>query len=114
MVSPFESRLSAMERERALQELSAHLVEGRLDAGEFDERCMRVGAARTRGQLADIFLDLPGYGGDVPNLTRSSAQLVVAAGMAVVALGLLLLTGSWWWLSIPLCAFVVLAVRRRG
>ena len=55
-------RMSDEERERAGAELAEHYAQGRLDATEHAERLDRVWAARTRGELAPIFRDLPGQG----------------------------------------------------
>jgi hypothetical protein len=55
-------RMSDEERERAGAELAEHYAQGRLDAAEHAERLDRVWAARTRGELAPIFRDLPGQG----------------------------------------------------
>jgi len=53
-------RLSDAERETASQALGEHFATGRLDADEHAERHERIWGARTRGEIAPIFADLPG------------------------------------------------------
>src|SRR5215212_8205132 len=56
-------RLSDAEREAAAADLGEHFAQGRLTADEHAERLEQVWAARTRGEVAPIFRDLPGpYG----------------------------------------------------
>lgn len=52
-------RVSDADRDGALAELSEHLQAGRLTAEEFDQRSGQALRARTGGQLADLFTDLP-------------------------------------------------------
>lgn len=52
-------RIGTAERERAQAQLGTHFSAGRLDVGEFEERSGLVAAARTRGELAPVFADLP-------------------------------------------------------
>ncbi|GAB4583438.1 DUF1707 SHOCT-like domain-containing protein [Nocardia sp. IFM 10818] len=54
-----EIRIGTAEREEAMQRLSEHFAAGRLSVAEFDERSAIVSAARTRGDLASVFADLP-------------------------------------------------------
>jgi Domain of unknown function (DUF1707) len=73
-------RMSDEERERAAAELAEHYVRGRLDSAEHAERLDRVWAARTRGELAPVFRDLPGEGyGRGPRLPRPPFGAPVAA-----------------------------------
>lgn len=53
-------RMSDAEREQAAAELGEHYAQGRLSVEEHSERLDRIWAARTRGELAPIFADLPG------------------------------------------------------
>lgn len=56
-------RMSDAEREAAAAELGEHYAQGRLSAEEHAERLDAAWAARTRGELAPLFRDLPGrYG----------------------------------------------------
>lgn len=52
-------RLSDAEREAVAADLGEHFAQGRLTADEHAERVGRVWAARTRGEIAPIFRDLP-------------------------------------------------------
>lgn len=52
-------RISDQTRESALSALGEHMTAGRLDIDEYGERSARVAAAKTRGELGEIFADLP-------------------------------------------------------
>ena len=52
-------RLSDAEREAAATDLGEHFAQGRLTADEHAERLELVWAAKTRGEVAPIFRDLP-------------------------------------------------------
>ena len=52
-------RISDADRESAVDLLSEHYALGRLTKDEFDERSDAVWSAKTRGELAPIFVDLP-------------------------------------------------------
>ncbi|MDO5031085.1 DUF1707 domain-containing protein [Corynebacterium sp.] len=52
-------RASDAERTAALDRLGVHFAEGLLDITEFEERTGKAAAARTRGELAQLFTDLP-------------------------------------------------------
>jgi hypothetical protein len=52
-------RLSDAEREAAAADLGEHFAEGRLTADEHADRLEQVWAAKTRGEVAPIFRDLP-------------------------------------------------------
>lgn len=56
---PAPQRIGDVERDQAAEYLRDHLVAGRLDQVEFDERLTRVLAARTAEQLQPPFDDLP-------------------------------------------------------
>jgi phage shock protein PspC (stress-responsive transcriptional regulator) len=55
-------RVSDAERNAVAEQLGAHYADGRLDQAEFDERISQTMAAKTRGDLAGIFDDLPDLG----------------------------------------------------
>ncbi|MFI5606265.1 DUF1707 domain-containing protein [Amycolatopsis sp. NPDC051903] len=63
-------RISDQERESALNALGEHMTAGRIDIDEYGERSARITAAKTRGELAELFADLPAphpsYGGAPP------------------------------------------------
>lgn len=52
-------RIGDTERESALAALGEHMSAGRLDIDEYGDRTAKVATARTRGELADLFTDLP-------------------------------------------------------
>ena len=52
-------RLSDAEREAAAADLGEHFAQGRLTADEHAERLDQIWGARTRGEIAPIFRDLP-------------------------------------------------------
>jgi hypothetical protein len=55
-------RVSDAERNAVAEQLGAHYADGRLDQAEFDERISRTMSAKTRGDLAGLFDDLPDLG----------------------------------------------------
>ncbi|MGH3359241.1 MAG: DUF1707 SHOCT-like domain-containing protein [Nocardioidaceae bacterium] len=52
-------RIGDAERNAAVTALGEHFAAGRLDKEEFDERTATAWAARTSGDLAPLFVDLP-------------------------------------------------------
>lgn len=58
-VQPSQIRIGDTERESALSALSEHMSAGRLDIDEYGDRTARVAAAKTRGELLELFTDLP-------------------------------------------------------
>ncbi|MDQ7803826.1 DUF1707 domain-containing protein [Amycolatopsis sp. A133] len=52
-------RISDQNRESALSALGEHMTAGRIDINEYGERSARITAAKTRGELGEIFADLP-------------------------------------------------------
>jgi Domain of unknown function (DUF1707) len=52
-------RIGDPEREEAMRVLGEHLSVGRLDIDEYGERTTRASAAKTRGELIQLFADLP-------------------------------------------------------
>jgi hypothetical protein len=55
-------RVSDAERNAVADLLGQHYADGRLDQAEFDDRVSRTMAAKTRGDLAGLFDDLPEAG----------------------------------------------------
>jgi hypothetical protein len=55
-------RVSDADRNAVAEQLGAHYADGRLDQAEFDDRISRTMAAKTRGDLAGLFDDLPDTG----------------------------------------------------
>jgi hypothetical protein len=56
---PPTERVADADRERAIEQLREHMLAGRLTAEEFDERLGLAHAARTRGDLDAVMVDLP-------------------------------------------------------
>ena len=54
-----EIRISDTERETAINALGEHMSSGRLDITEYGDRSAKATAARTRGELVELFADLP-------------------------------------------------------
>ena len=52
-------RLSDAERDAAAADLGEHFAQGRLTADEHGERLEQIWSAKTRGEIAPIFRDLP-------------------------------------------------------
>jgi hypothetical protein len=52
-------RISDQERESALSALGDHMTAGRIDIDEYGDRSARITAAKTRGELGELFADLP-------------------------------------------------------
>ncbi|GAB3463881.1 DUF1707 SHOCT-like domain-containing protein [Actinophytocola sediminis] len=52
-------RVSDSEREDALGKLGEHMTDGRLDINEYGDRTAKVAAAKTRGEILELFDDLP-------------------------------------------------------
>jgi hypothetical protein len=52
-------RISDQTRESALTALGEHMTAGRIDIDEYGERSALITAAKTRGELGEIFDDLP-------------------------------------------------------
>jgi hypothetical protein len=105
-------RIGTAEREQAMQRLSDHFAAGRLSVAEFDERSGVVAGAVTRGDLAQVFTDLPEPVVATPAAAAAPAVrqpgsrpsvMVPAIGVAVVlALVLFFATHLWFWfLLIP-------------
>jgi hypothetical protein len=131
-------RTSDTERDEAVTALGVHLSTGRLDMDEYEERCGRAAAARTRGDLEALFTDLPAPHPDLSSATpvqlvQRTGQLVgpprkhgkdlvetpaskafeVVAGMAFIvglpaAILLTIFLGQWW-LFIPVGVVLMVA-----
>lgn len=116
-------RISDQDRESALSALGEHMSVGRIDIDEFGERSARVTAAKTRGELSEVFLDLPephprfdepkaavvANADEQPpppwaNLSR--AQRVMSALMPIIfiaSIALIITTGvTWWFILVPI------------
>jgi Domain of unknown function (DUF1707) len=84
-------RVSDADRDRAIAELSEHFQAGRLTAEELEDRTGRALQARTAGELAGLFTDLPrrpaAVTGTAPAPARSGSfrPAGVPAPIAIVA-----------------------------
>jgi len=58
-IEPSELRISDTEREQAVRMLGEHMSDGRLNVDEYGERSAKATAAKTRGELIELFTDLP-------------------------------------------------------
>ncbi|KQB86346.1 DUF1707 SHOCT-like domain-containing protein [Corynebacterium lowii] len=75
MANPAENiRVGDKERSEALDALGEHFVRGFIDAAEFEERTGQAAAARTQGELAVLFSDLPELEAEETASGESSAQ----------------------------------------
>lgn len=119
---PQDLRLSDTERDAAVRALGEHMSTGRLDIDEYGERSAKVTAAKTRGDLDELFDDLPEPhprfgqaaatapeppapepqapdGPRTPVPQRASAALLPLAGILGVVL--FFTVGGWWWFLLP-------------
>ncbi|MFG1781959.1 DUF1707 domain-containing protein [Rhodococcus oryzae] len=103
-----EIRIGTAEREQALAQLSDHFSDGRLTVTEFDERSAVIAAATTRGQLEQVFADLPAAVPGSPTPAEPARRFQpdwsgrVMAVIPIAALILFFVTGSWlWFLAVP-------------
>ncbi len=114
---PAAMRASDADRDAVAADLSEHFQAGRLTAAELDERMGRALSARTWGELRELSVDLPAAGSArqlpaagsagarrLPSSVRVAQPLLTAlAGLAVIALVLVLAHAGWGmiWLLVP-------------
>ena len=123
-------RIGTTEREQAVRALAEHLTEGRLDITEYDQRCALAASAKTRGELAAIFDDLPdpnpmllNQAAPVPVAvpahpliekeprSRTTVVVVVVVLTAIAAIvTVTAILGEWWALIPALLIVAVLAM----
>lgn len=70
-----EIRVGDAERSVALDRLGTLFADGYLDVGEFEERTGQAAVARTRGELASLFYDLPEDSSAAEKRSPSDAEL---------------------------------------
>ncbi len=104
-----------------VEALSKHFAEGRLDQAEFDERSQRAMAAKTRGDLAGLFDDLPPVvpesGTRAETGRRRRGGLVLAMVIALIFLAAFSSAAWAWhfpWLLFALIFFFVWFRARGG
>src|SRR5712692_3261734 len=81
-LEPGHIRASDTERRRVIATLQAACVEGRLNLDEYGQRVENALAARTRGQLETLLVDVPAEtgGGGGPGMPRPSAACAWLSG----------------------------------
>ena len=104
-------RVSDAERNEVADKLSRHFAEGRLDQGEFKERLDSAMSAKTQGDLAGLFDDLPLLATEPaapPSRRRRLVPILLMVAFLALAAGS---TVSLWhvlqvpWLLIAVVAF---------
>ncbi|WP_067721970.1 DUF1707 SHOCT-like domain-containing protein [Nocardia yamanashiensis] len=110
------ARVSPVERERALTELSWHFSTGTLSVTEFDQRSAQALDAGSRDELAVLFLDLPRVPAEAPEpLDATMSRLVMrTAAISTLAIVLWLTFGSTLWLLLLVATPVVVLAGMRG
>jgi uncharacterized protein DUF1707 len=120
-------RLSDAERDEAINTLSEHVRTGRLDLDEYGTRSAKVTAAKTRGDLAPLFADLPEPHPSVlvttgvqPAPSRPSPvarfggrALVPIAGLIALLLLFTVARGMWWLVFLLPAVVLMVAGRKR-
>jgi Flp pilus assembly protein TadB len=123
-------RVSDAERADVADKLSKHYGDGRLDQAEFNERMERAMSAKTHGDFAGLFADLPDLpdgaepGASPPaNVTRSPSRspmyrlfVLILIVVAAALLGQALIHSFFpWLLLVAVVAFLWLrnSARRR-
>jgi hypothetical protein len=118
IVGPGDARIGAAERDTAVAALRTHLDEGRLTPEEYEDRSVSASRARTWGEIAPLFADLPdprpgpvadrlaqttrARTGAFPALSDAVKERVMAV-TPLAALVLFFLTRQWvWFLAIPI------------
>jgi hypothetical protein len=110
-------RVGDQEREHAARALGDHFAVGRLDRAEYDDRLDRAYAAKTRGDLAALFRDLPTPRPGpqqmmfAPAPRRRGHRFPLLPALLLI-IGLSVLLDSGWIFWIGLGAFLLL--RHRG
>lgn len=126
---PSDIRVSDSEREDALGKLGEHMSAGRLDIDEYGERSAKVTTAKTRGELLDLFGDLPDpkptFGRPVPaepavpqrrepSFAQKVGPVLVPIAAIAAAIGLLFLVKLPFIIFLPFIFFAISSSRWRG
>lgn len=88
-VRPDELRVSDLERADVQERLHGAVAAGQLDLSDFDDRCARVWACRTRGELAAVTRDLPELPPEPPPAPRFRVFSDTGGGTAMRVLTLI-------------------------
>jgi hypothetical protein len=120
-------RVSAAERADVADQLSKHYGDGRLDQTEFNERMERAMNAKTHGDFAGLFDDLPDVTGqEAPAQPPANIQparshspmyrifMIILLVVAAIALAHVLTNWFFPWLLIGVVAFFFLRHRDRS
>jgi hypothetical protein len=93
-IEPLEIRASDSERRQVVASLQAACVEGRLNLDEYSQRVEQAIAARTRGQLEALLVDLPAETGAAQAAARALPR---TGGVAttIAVLGQAQRSGFW-------------------
>jgi hypothetical protein len=110
------------ERNSAEEALETHLIEKRLDPGEYGRRVEAAQLARTQSELMRLFSDLPVPHPTLPASAEPPAEAedepppaIFFAGCLTLALGLPVAVvlgfvyGTWWTLAVPVAATAAMA-----
>lgn len=125
---PSDIRVSDSEREDALAKLGEHMSAGRLDIDEYGERSAKVTAAKTRGELLDLFGDLPEprptfgrpappplpAGARAPSLGSKVTPVLIPIAAVVLAFGLMFLIRMPFVFLLPFVFIAISSSRWRG
>ena len=102
-----EVRASNVERDDAATQLGAHLTAGRLQWDEYDQRLQAAYAAKTRGDLAKLFVDLP----EEQARARQQQKSVRKDRPPVLAIAIAVAMGLWLLVKMGgLLAFLVIFI----
>ena len=120
-------RVSDAERADVADRLSKHYGDGRLDQTEFNERMERAMNAKTQGDFAGLFEDLPDVAGQEapaqPPVSYQPARrpspmyrifILILLVLAAVALGHVLAGWFFPWLLLGVVAFLLLRHHERN
>jgi hypothetical protein len=110
-------RASDAERERAAETLRRHHADGRLTTDELEERTEHAYAARTLGDLDELFRDLPRIrapqGDGRPRRLRVWPPAILVPIVAVLVAIAVVTSAHVLWLAWPLMLFVFFRFARR-
>lgn len=115
MADPLEMRIGTAEREEAVAVLGDHFSAGRLTLVEFDDRVALAMEARTRGDLAPLFDDLPSAPAWLtPPAARENILIGLVTLLPFVFLAFLLILVLRHPIAILIALGVLYMVGRRG
>jgi Domain of unknown function (DUF1707) len=110
-------RVSDADRDRAIAELSEHFQAGRLTTEELEDRTGRALQARTAGELAELFTDLPrrqtAMTGTAPTPARAGSFRPARVPIGIIAVVVLASILSGHPALIALVPVLVLLIVRR-